>query len=418
MKKRFIAVFLAIMMILSLSACNTKKIPFSFFDGNFSPFFVRGVQDLSVVAMTHESLLVKQEDDDGLSMPVFDAYTQGLGIADIDMEYLDDISICNIKLGQDIYFSDGVQLTSKDVAFSMYVYAQADYDGWSILRDSPLDGLAAYRYGTDEAESISFETAELDAELENPCERTKELIRSRIIYPVLREEYNWVTHLYTDDAYIGTDVETHIEKYTDPRALFAYYYALDTDYDALSAGDAETVIQDIAAQYDADYKTLGIVYGNSLESMARDCAEQALTEKALENSDTKGSVTSIRGIQIIDDFTLTVTINSVDTDDIENVLGIYVAPFHYYGQGCIFDGTGFTIDLDSVAEKSSSPMGAGRFVMKNYTPGKGVSFKANNNYYRDISIEKSVYFYETGNSNTPMDSQYFTIIDDRMLVKK
>ncbi len=417
MKKRIIAAFSAIVIILSLSSCNTKKIPFSFFDGNFSPFFVRGVQDLSVMAMTQESLLVKTEDEDGQTSPVFDAYSQGLGIADIDIEYFDNRAVCTINLGQDIYFSDGVQMTSKDVAFSMYVYAQADYDGWSILRSSPLDGLIAYRYGTDEAERLNFETAALDAELANPSERTKELIRSRIIYPVLRQEYYWVTHLYGDEAYIGTDVENHVKKYPDPRALFAYYYALDTDYDALSAADAQTVISDIAAQYDADYKTLGIVYGNSLDSMARDCAKQALTEEKLKNSQTVGSVTSIRGIQIINDFTLSVTINSIDPDDIENVLGIYVAPFHYYGQGCSFDGTGFKIDLDSVAQKSSEPLGAGRFIMKKYTPGKGVSFKANKNYYRDISIEKSVYFYETGNSNISIDNEYFTIIDDRMLVK-
>ena len=164
---------------------------------------------MSVVALTQESLLVtSSSSEDDSAEPVFDAYTQGLGIADIDIDYsVSDKSVCTVKLGDDVYFSDGTKVTSKDVAFSMYVYAQADYDGWSKLRESELDGLAAYRYGTQEAEKLDFATAQLEAELANPSERTSELINSRIIYPVLREEYKWVTHLYGDKAYIGTDVE-------------------------------------------------------------------------------------------------------------------------------------------------------------------------------------------------------------------
>ena len=419
MKKRFAAVLIITVLLVLLCSCSSYKAEFSYFDGNFSPFFVRGPQDMSVVALTQESLLVtSSSSEDDSAEPVFDAYTQGLGIADIDIDYsVSDKSVCTVKLGDDVYFSDGTKVTSKDVAFSMYVYAQADYDGWSKLRESELDGLAAYRYGTQEAEKLDFATAQLEAELANPSERTSELINSRIIYPVLREEYKWVTHLYGDKAYIGTDVEKHIEKYSDPRALFAYYYALDDEYDALSAPDSETVIKDIAKQYGTDYKTLGIVYGSDLTQMAHDCARQALTEKALEGVGNK-NVTSIRGIEIIDEQTLKVTINSVEPEQIEDVLGIYVAPFHYYGSGCTFDGQGFVIDLESVDEKSSQPLGAGRYVVKSYTEGKGVSFVRNDNYFRDIPLEKSLYFAQTGNSNTPTDNGYFVFADNRMYVER
>ena len=416
MKKRLTAILSAAVLLLSLCSCNTKKVEFSYFDGNFSPFFARQFQDLSAVALTQESLLVTSGDEE--TEPVWDAYSQGLGIADIDIDYSDSRAVCTVKLGQDIYFSDGVQLTSKDVAFSMYVYAQADYDGWSSLRDSKLDGLNAYRYGTTAAELISFDTARLDEELDNPCERTSELIRERIIYPVLREEYKWVTHLYGDEAYTGTDVENHIEQYPDPRALFAFYYALDTDYDAVSAGDAEQVIRDIAEQYGTDYKTLGLVYGSDLSVIARDCARQALTEAALESADTSDRVTSIRGIEITDDFTLKITINSVEEEKIEDVLGIYVAPFHYYGDGCSFDGQGFVIDLESVDEKSGEPLGAGRYVFKSYKAGKGVKFTQNTEYYRGVTLEKSLYLTETGNSNTPTNTGYFVTTENRLYVQK
>lgn len=419
MKKRFAATLLIAVLFTSLCSCSRQKVQFSYFDGNFSPFFTRRVEELSVVALTQESLLVKSSSsEDESSEPVYDAYTQGLGIADIDIDYSGDKSVCTVRIGDDVYFSDGTKMTSKDVAFSMYVYAQADYDGWSKLRESALDGLTAYRYGTTEAEKLDFATAQLEAELANPSERTKELISSRIIYPVLRSEYTWVTHLYGDEKYKGTDVEQHMQKYSDPRALFAFYYALDHEYDALSAPDAETVIKDIAQQYGADYKTLGLVYESDFTQMAHDCARQALIEKALDDMDAERKVTSIRGIEIIDDKALKVTINSVEPEQIENVLGIYVAPFHYYGGGCTFDGQGFVIDLESVDEKSSQPLGAGKYVFKSYKAGKGVSFARNDKYFRDIPLVKSLYFAETGNSNTPVDHGYLVIPENRMYVER
>lgn len=417
MKKRLASLFLITVLLITLCSCGAKKVKFSYFDANFSPFFARSLYDFSVSAMTQESLLVKTNDGDDSTEPVFDAYTKGLGIADIDVDYGDDKAVCTVKLGRDIYFSDGVQMTAKDVAFSMYVYAQADYDGWSGLRDSALDGLTAYRYGTTEAESIKFEKATLEAELANPSERTKELIRSRIIYPVLREEYKWVTHLYGDDSFKGTDVENHIKKYPDPRALFAFYYSLDTGYDALSAPDGDAVVDAIAGQYDTDYKTLGLVYGNDLGSMAQECARQSLTEQSLKRNDNSKNISYIRGIEIIDDYTLKITINSVEPAQIENVLGIYVAPFHYYGKGCTFDGRGFTIDLASVAEKSAEPLGAGRYVFESYKSGKGVRFSANKSYYRDIKLVSKLYFTETGDSGTSIAHEYFVTFDNRMYVE-
>lgn len=418
MKKRIAAIIILAVLVLSLCSCGAKKVDFSYFYGNFSPFFARSVQDLSAAALTQESLLVTELSDDGTIDHVYDAYSRGLGIADIDIDYTGDRAVCTVKLGQDIYFSDGVQLTSKDVAFSLYVYAQADYDGWSSLKDSQIDGLAAYRYGTAAAGSLNIESAKISAELEKPSERTKELIRSRIIYPVLREEYKWMTHLFGDKSYIGTEFEEEMKKYPDPRSLFAFYYAVDTGYDAQAAPDVETFIGDIADQYDADYKTLGLIYGNDLGGIAQECARQAIIERTLEGMDRGERVTSIRGIEIVDDFTLKITINSVSGSYIEDVLGIYVAPFHYYGTGCTFDGQGFTIDLDSVAQKSAEPLGAGRYVFKSYKSGKGVKYIKNKNYYRGLELENSLYFKETGSSNAVTESDYLVSVDNRMLAQK
>ena len=75
MKKRFAATLLIAVLFISLCSCSRQKVQFSYFDGNFSPFFTRRVEELSVVALTQESLLVKSSSsEDESSEPVYDAY--------------------------------------------------------------------------------------------------------------------------------------------------------------------------------------------------------------------------------------------------------------------------------------------------------------------------------------------------------
>ena len=46
MKKRFAATLLIAVLFISLCSCSRQKVQFSYFDGNFSPFFTRRVEEL------------------------------------------------------------------------------------------------------------------------------------------------------------------------------------------------------------------------------------------------------------------------------------------------------------------------------------------------------------------------------------
>lgn len=175
-KRKIAAAIAAAALLLSLASCGVKKVDFSYFDENFSPFFARNFQDLSVAALTGETILKKVLDDDGVAQPVWDAYSQGIGIADVTLDYSGEQTVATVKFGDDARFSDGSPITAKDAAFSIYVYAQADYDGWCTLKSSELDGLTNYRYASAAAESIAVTEADINAELAEPSDNTKKLI--------------------------------------------------------------------------------------------------------------------------------------------------------------------------------------------------------------------------------------------------
>ena len=419
MRKRLITALILITLVLSLCSCSGKAIEFNTFDGVFSPFFARSVQDMSVVGLTHPTLLVTTGDESPSA--VYDAYERGLGIADIDIEYVDGKSVCKIRLGEDIYFSDGVKLTSKDVAFSYYVYSDLDCDGWADINTLPIAGLLDYQYNNEKADEIEISDDEIASELENPSETTAKRIKEGIIYPVLEAEYKWVCSLYSDPAFEGTEVENHIAEFTEPEQLFAYYYSVDTEYKG-TVGDGDATVKTVAEKYGTDYKLLGDVYGSDLSDMAKNIAKRTIMERKVSEL-PDAPVDSISGIERVDDYNITLTLNSQDREDIEKALGIYVAPCHYYGgedadknwgegKPCAFD-----IDCAVISEKNSAPMGAGRYVLDKYEEGKYVKFKKNTNYFRDEKLQNSLTFKVTGDSTDIGNNGYLVTPDNRLYVE-
>ncbi len=419
MKKRVFVLIIAVVLLLSMASCSSKatEVNFGTFRGTFSPFFLRDMQDLSVVGAVFDSLLVA--DSEGKF--IYDAYTQGIGIADITVSNDGANTVCTVQVGKDIYFSDGVQLTAKDVAYSMYVYADLEYDGWSYFSTSPVEGLLNYRYGTTYVSGVDAGIERIEEELANPSERTQELIREKLFKTVLRAEYDWVVSLYNDPAYIGTAAEKHIKDYPEPNELLAFYYSLDPEFTGKGVTDVEELIDILARQYGTDYIKLSEAYGYDLQDPAEQLAKRAIIERGLEGKPAS-PVNTISGITKVDEFTLKVTINGVGDELISDVLGIYVVPFHYYGtEGadknwnenipCNFD-----VDLEKVAEKDSAPLGSGRYVFKEYKKGEYVDFTKNKYYTRKGELESKLRFNETGDSSN-QDAEYFVTYENRLYVE-
>lgn len=419
MYKKITSLFVILAMLVCVSSCSSGGAEFGFFRGAFSPFFAIQAEDISVVDATQETILVTSGDDAEI---VYDAYTKGIGIADIDMQYENGGVACTIKLGEDVYFSDGVQMTADDIIFSMYVYADPSYEGWSSFCYSNIRGLANYHYGVPFAESTEFTDEQLDAALADPSAELAALVTEKVVLPVLEEELDWVIRSYDDEGYKGTEFEQYMKKYPQPKDLFAYIYSIDENYDSSAVDTIEQVFEDIKAQYGSDYKMLSKIMGVDLTASAYLCAKEILLHEMAIDANYR-QIEKIDGIEKVDKFTVKVTFNSDDANDYEKVLGIYAAPLHYYGDESLYDYDnkmfGFVRgDLSAVKEKNLSPLGAGKYVFKSYKEDKGVSFTANKSYFRNSDILPSLYFKETGNSNADKTHGYYITRENVTYVEK
>ena len=412
MKKRVVSILLCVLLLFLATSCNATqktKVDVAYFTGGFNPFSVRGNLDFGAVSMTQETVLTEVVSDDGEAVILFDAYSQGAGIADIKkVGETDEYAEYNVKIGDDIKFSNGKDVTSKDVAFSLYVYADINYEGWASVGMSTLVGLKEYRYNNENASLIKITDEDIKDELKNPSELTKGYITERVIKAVLLEEYDWVKSLYTDMAYKGTEAEEHVKLYPNANDLFAYYYSLDTGYKP--AKDKDTLINDIAKMYPVDCELLGEIYGTSLTNVAKRYAERALTEQELERMGGE-AVGYIEGIKIVDDKNLTIQVENGTAEQLEKILGVFVAPFDVYGKDCEYKDGAFKIDIKSALYSELEPVGIGPAVFKEYKSGSYLVFEKNQHYYKEPEIECDVKFVETGDSSTDYPSMYFDTPD-------
>lgn len=414
--KKTMCILICTVMLFSLCSCSsTKTVEFSSFEGKFNPFSANSAQDVSVLAQIFERAATPEAIEKARGEGFVNAYTDGEGIADINISYVFDeendwdTATINYVLGDDVTFSDGTPITAKDVAFSMYVCAQQDYVGWANVTGTDLDGLKAYWYGTEEAENVKIPFDDIKAELANPSEETAKLLRERTIIPLLRSEYEWICGAYGDDVYNGTDMEQMMKDYPDARDLLVHIYAIDQSY---TAGDKtpEQVIEDLADQYGTDYVTLGNVYGSDLMAPAYKCAERVLVEQKLLELAPVRNVDSIRGIEIINDKTLKIVLHRADTHWIKTLLGVFVAPFDYYGDGCTFDGKSFKIDLESVYAKDK-PLGSGRYVFSSYKKGT-VTLKKNKKCRENTEdLPETLRFKSSGRLVSDNNNEYFVPTD-------
>ncbi|MDE7305888.1 MAG: hypothetical protein K2N33_00700, partial [Clostridia bacterium] len=123
-------------------------------DGNFNPFFFTSQNDGNMLSMTQISMLTVNENGElvcGDDWPtVVQSYTKTYYDAKTGGEVVQEGTVNGrteyefvIKNG--IKFSDGTDLTIKDVLFNMYVYLDPAYTGSSTMYSTDIQGLKAYR---------------------------------------------------------------------------------------------------------------------------------------------------------------------------------------------------------------------------------------------------------------------------------
>ena len=123
----------------------------------FSEFFANSVPDQNVADMTAVALLENGRSGEiiynGIEGETYSYngtdYTYN-GIADCVVTENEDGTVTyDFTLREDIYFSDGENLTADDVIFSYYVFCDPSYDGGVSTYSLPIAGMEAYRSGAE-----------------------------------------------------------------------------------------------------------------------------------------------------------------------------------------------------------------------------------------------------------------------------
>lgn len=374
------------------------------FSQKFSPFFATTAYDMDAVTLTQVALL-QTDRVGGIVYNSIDGETIGYegtdydynGIADVKVEYDEsaDITTYNIKIRDDVMFSDGEVMDADDIIFNYYVYSDPSYTGATTLYSFPILGMINYRENNSMAEELAVTPEELSAAMENPTEEMSQFMES-FVADVLTSELDWVKSLYGDPNYA-----TYTDEYTEAKDLLAFFYGIDENYDSTAVESEEQVLADIIDQYGDDWKTLGVNYGGSESYFAADVEGEVsailLREKLAASDGTE--VNSIEGIKKLSQTEVEVKTRGFDASAVYTIAGIQVAPMHYYGSEDMYDYDnemyGFTRgDLSGIESKTSAPMGAGPYEFVEYRD-KVVYYEANENYFKGEPKTKYLQLKET-----------------------
>lgn len=424
--KKLLGLLLSLSIVVSVAAGCTAKAPtetptetpggtttgtttplvvgYAAFSQKFSPFFATTAYDQDAQALTQLALLTTDRTG-GIIYNAIKGETVAYegkdylytGPADVSVKYDEaaDVTTYNLKIRDDIKFSDGKPMTADDIIFTYYVLADPSYTGSSTLYSYDIIGMTNYRENNSMAEELAVTAEELAAALENPSDEAKAAMAA-LVKDTLTSELDWVKGLY------GTaDFKDQQAKYPVAKDLFAFFYGIDEKYDSAAVADEAQVLADVIAQYGTNWKTLGANYGGSEDYFKPDL-ETSVTAMVLKEKLSKANgkeVPNIEGIKKLSATEVEVKLNGFEAPAVYSIAGIQVAPLHYYGDATLYDYEnnkfGFTRgDLAIVEAKTDKPMGAGPYKFVKYED-KIVYYEANENYYKGAPVTKYLQLKET-----------------------
>ncbi|MDD5923436.1 MAG: ABC transporter substrate-binding protein [Clostridia bacterium] len=405
--KKVIALILSVMMCASvLAACGDKDtdskasgtsdgsssstplvVGYNQFNEKFSPFFSESAYDMDVASMTQVGLLTTDRAGgiiyngiEGEEREYNGTKYTYKGIANVSVEKGDDKTVYNIKIRDDIKFSDGHVLDADDVIFSYYVLLDPAYTGNSTLNSLDLVGYKNYLYNNSLADTVEISDDEIKAAIEGNDE-VKAIIAD-YNSALLKAEWDWAA-----SAYESYGMESQ-------RALYEAAYGTEgKDYSSLSD---EELVDAIIEEYGLDFEKLGAAYGADLSADLNPKIVEFLTNAKL--AELGGDpVGNIAGIEKLSQTEIRVTTNGYGASDIYQI-GNTVSPMHYYGEESKYDYEnnkfGFDKgDLSHVESMTTKPMGAGPYKFVKYE-NKIVYFEANETYFDGAPKIKNVQFKE------------------------
>ena len=286
---------------------ETRPVVFSTsaLDGNFNPFFATSAPDVSIAGQTQLSMLTTNAEEKAVCgdeyATVAKAYTEKVNGTGEDKTTTYEFVIKN-----GIKFSDGVDLTIKDVLFNLYVYLDPMYMGSSTIYSTKIQGLQAYRQQDPEADADSASSAEqadydsAEVRLQNMVDylddcgsglpSKEELAQTQEGKDVLKVMELYAEAVESDWNTYSTALEGYKDEYKFTEGWELFYFLMGLVYEQWETVDVDGVIRD-QKRTDANGKILtgfdtdknGVVAGQAFI----DEMNEAVTDTAIAEYRTK-----------------------------------------------------------------------------------------------------------------------------------
>lgn len=381
----------------------------------FSEFFAASVPDQQIADMTAAPLLENDRAGEIIMNGIKGEtkeyngtdYTY-TGIADCNItENADGTVDYDFTLRDDVKFSDGEPLTADDLIFTYYVYCDPSYDGGAALGSLPIVGLDAYQSGSEVLYKYLLEKGADNTDFSVVTEdQQKKFFETDL--PKAGEEFAQSIVDYClanlDASEAKNEIAFSMENYgygaTNDDGTFSSAYTGKTW--TLEGDDVPTLADfwdDLCANPKYEGDILAMADAETAGTALTDCLDDSY-KAAVQTGD---SADHIEGIKKTGDYSVKVTLSTVDATALSQLGKITVQPMHYYGDASAYDYDnnqfGFTKgDLSSVRAKTSTPMGAGPYKFVKYE-NKTVYLEANENYWRGEPKTKNIQFKTTSEAD-------------------
>ncbi len=359
------------------------------FEGKFSPFFAASAADQAAHQLTQIALLGADRRGEmilnGIEGETRDYngtdYTY-YGPADcVVTENADGTVTYDIKLREDITFSDGTPMTIDDVIFNMYVYMDPTYDGSATFYSVPIVGLEEYRNAMQLLAKLIATAGEDNTDFTNFTEEQAKKFWDAVNDGGVKFAQEIVDYVVAAGYNKAEDSVAACAKnwgfdLADDATVKDFFLAIGDNYDwnfsAMEAESAGTPLSDLIPADVYAYSTTPVNVGEAVDH--------------------------VEGIVKTGDYSMTLTTTELATTTIYQ-LQMEIAPLHYYGDVSLYDydnnSFGFKKgDLSIVREKTSAPMGAGPYIFTDYKDGVFYT-DANPNYYLGAPKNAHVNMKET-----------------------
>ncbi len=352
----------------------------------------------------------------------------------------------DITLDDDVYFSDGVNMTADDIIFTMYVLCDPAYTGENNFSRMPIEGLSEYR-GSEELKwkLILSDMHENGTEYTPNKSYTEEEFN---VFSVIFDEAGSAFTQYIIDSCMDSFAENYSriavgknsdELYENKQlktafAEFMWGYAPGASddglwYDESGKGyELDTEGPDvvdfwhlIASRYEFDISDEGInsekMGEDDFVSILSTLLEEQHPELLTAVPDAK-TADSISGIQKTGMYTLSVTMESNEFDICDMMF--YVCPLHVFGTREKYDfvNNKFGFEKGNLTEikNCGDIVGAGAYMLAD-TYNNSVALTRNTLYYKGCPKISRIVFEPDGTDIKPGNAEGYTkmqIVTDKI----